>query len=151
MFKWCATFCGSWLIFFLSLGTDIAQLITDSKIPDSTCPEPVIEHGWYCDEGRTVRKHCIFYCLHENCFIVTTLRNINYAPRMKYEVWTLWLWSNANHTSISHPNVLPPLELTTLMWEVPIFRSTCTISVFDLWTWLSSTSVSGNNLVALQL
>ncbi|XP_061438749.1 mucin-19 [Rhineura floridana] len=35
-----------------SKGTDITKLITDSKIPDSTCPEPIPEEGLHCEEGR---------------------------------------------------------------------------------------------------
>ncbi|XP_053112188.1 mucin-19 [Hemicordylus capensis] len=33
-------------------GTDIMQLITDSRIPGGTCLEPVIEQGLHCNEGR---------------------------------------------------------------------------------------------------
>ncbi|XP_067324581.1 mucin-19 [Anolis sagrei] len=31
---------------------DVVKLIRDSKIPDATCPEPVIEQGEHCDEGK---------------------------------------------------------------------------------------------------
>ncbi|KAJ6666313.1 hypothetical protein lerEdw1_000585, partial [Lerista edwardsae] len=51
-----------------TIATDITQLITDSKIPDSTCPEPVIDQGQHCDEGRMVRNSCIFFVAYIGIF-----------------------------------------------------------------------------------